>query len=210
MKRTTRLAVIGLLTATLLLIPHTSAFAGASVDPSTLNPPPQLISPPGTAISCQANGPSISCQGVFTFSSTFDNGAVCSTVNPSYTFDLVETVSLTQNYTWWYNAAGSLVHAQLHVQINDVATNTANGVTARSTGGGSDDLFFGTPGDFTTVTEKVTGITGRVTIQGSGTVVHDVGTFTISPTGMLTFHGEFDVLQEGQDAAVLVCNGLAA
>jgi hypothetical protein len=210
MKRTIRLVFIGLLTSMFVLIPRTLAFAGSSVDPSTLNPPPQAISPPGTAISCQMDGSNIICQGLFTFSSTFDNGAVCSTVNPSYTFDVVETLSQTLNFTWWYNAAGSLVHAQLHVQLNDVATNTANGVTARSTSGGTDDLFFGTPGDFTTITEKVTGIFGRVTVQGSGTVVHDVGTFTISPTGMFTFHGEFDILQEGQNAAVLVCNALAA
>jgi hypothetical protein len=210
MRSVLRLVIVALFAGMLTIIPRTSALAGSYVDPSTLNPPPQLLSPPGTVISCQTDGSNIICRGAYAFSGTFDHGAECSQVNPSYTFDVAETYSITLNFTWLYNTAGNITNSQLRVQYSDVVTNTVNGVTARGIGGGTDDLFFGTPGDPTTITEKVTGVFGRYSIQGSGNVIHDVGTFTVSPTGMITFHGQFDSVQLGQDPFTALCNGLAA
>lgn len=212
MSRILRVAVAVLVAAMLLLIPNRPVLAGSSVDPSTLNPPPQSISgPPGTVISCQANGRNIICQGLNTTQSWHgDIGTLCTRVDPSYTFDVAENYRQTWNFTWWYNAARDITRAQLHVQSTDVLTNTATGVTARNTGGVSDDLFFGTPGDWSSVTETLTGVSGRFSGRGSGNVIHDVGKALFLPDGSAIFHGQFDSAEDGQPYLPAICTALAA
>lgn len=212
MKLIARLAVVTLLPAVLFLTANRPVFAGSSVDPNTLNPPPATMNvPPGTVFSCTANGPNIICQGTFAVSgNNVDRGAYCAGVDPSYTFDMHESYKVTYNYTQWYNAHGDITRGHVHVTVNADWINAENGIRAQVTSGYVDALLFATPADWNTVTEPLTGDLTKVSVHGGGTVFQDAGRLVfLYADGSLGFHGHFDSLELGLDSGTALCQGLA-
>ena len=62
----------------------------------------------------------------------------------------------------------------------------------------TDTQTFATPGDFSTVTSTLTGQLMKVTLPGSGLIVHDVGRVVFAPDGSITFEGGPHQLTDNQ------------
>ena len=205
-----RLTVVVLLATMLTLVPRASTFAGSTVDPSTLNPPPTDFLPPGTQVTCELDAGNIICRATFASSFSGNIGPVCAGTNPSFTFDVMLDARSTDDVTFRYNTSGSLVEATDHSVFAVRNTNAATGVFAINSGGLTLTVTLTTPGDISTATFRFAGLFGKWVVQGSGQVAHDVGLAIFPPVGPAIFHGPHDFLQLGQDVFGNMCNAIAA
>jgi len=157
------------------------AFAFVAVHPAaaqTLNPPP----PPGAT--CQTTGQGTICQGSVTSSDVNSpSGISCGS------FQVLETETTTTRFTIFYNQAGKVTQAVFHVRLVGTFSNSVTGKSVPQQEYATVTFTFATPGDFSTITATYTGQVYKVTLPGSGLILHDVGRVVFAPDGTITFEG---------------------
>ena len=156
------------------------AFAFVAVHPVAaqgLNPPP----PPGAT--CQTTGQGTICQGSFTGSESFDTGVSCGS------FQILQSDTFTVRFTIFYNQAGNVTQAVFLIRAEGTLSNSVTGKSVPFEGDFTRTDTFATPGDFSTVTATFTGQVYKVTLPGSGLILHDVGRAVFAPDGTITFEG---------------------
>jgi hypothetical protein len=157
------------------------AFAFVAVHPAAaqeLNPPP----PPGA--NCQTTGQGTICQGSVTDSDmNADIGISCGS------FQVLESATSTTRFTFFYNQAGNVTQIILHVRLVGTLSNSVTGTSVPEEEDATITATFATPGDFSTMTLTYTGQVFKVTLPGSGLILHDVGKVVFAPDGSISFEG---------------------
>ena len=157
------------------------AFAFVAVHPAaaqTLNPPP----PPGAT--CQTTGQGTICQGSDTFTDVnLDIGVSCGS------FHILQSDTVAERFTIFYDQAGNVTQAVFHDRAQGTFANSVTGTSVPFEGTVTQTDTFATPGDFSTVTLTYTGDVFKVTLPGSGLILHDVGRAVFAPDGTITFEG---------------------
>jgi hypothetical protein len=166
------------------------AMAFVAVHPTAaqgLNPPP----PEGAT--CQTTGQSTICQGSDTFSDVnIDTGLSCGS------FEILQSDTVTERFTIFYDQAGNVTQAVFHDRPQGTFSNSVTGTSVPFEGTENQTLTFATPGDFSTVTATFTGDIFKVTLPGSGLILHDVGRAVFAPDGTLTFEAGPHQLLNGE------------
>lgn len=147
---------------------------------------PALAAPP-EGFSCQTTGNGSMCKGAFETTSTSIDG-----LSQACGFDIQATANESVHFTTYFNQAGQFLRAEIHQQVRGTFTNLVTGTSLAYTSNYADVLTAGTPGDFSTVTDKEPGQVLKVTIPGIGTVLHDVGDIVFLPDGSVMVHGPHD------------------
>jgi hypothetical protein len=157
------------------------AFAFVAVHPAAaqeLNPPP----PPGAT--CQTTGQGTICQGSDTGSDVnIDIGVSCGS------FHVLLNNTFTERFTIFYNQAGNVTQAVFHARVVGTLSNSMTGTSVPVEAAFTETDTFSTPGDFSTVTITDTGQVFKVTLPGSGLILHDVGRVVFAPDGTIIFEG---------------------
>jgi hypothetical protein len=203
--RAAAVVAIGLLA----VVPCAPTFAAHAVDPSTLDPSPFDISPPGALIQCQATGQGTTCNGTAPVNYSFPDGLFCNGV------ELVETATGSGTLTMWYDQTGSITGINNHwdkggpgTTLSDPATGQAVPFSAHYTF----SVTFPTPADFGTAIRTTNGQLYNVTLPGGGLILHDVGTRMLGPDGLMFEGGPGDVLaaRSGDGVIPALCTALGA
>ena len=192
------IALVGSLA--LVLVTATSALAdGQPLGPSELA---ELNPPPPDWYTCYATGSGTICHGKMTFENYGGYDGTC-----PQGFDILENSYKEETATRYYNRDGYLVKRVLHdvYSVGDPRnilynSQTGKSVPYRTVGTETDD--FAVPGDFDSITARITGNLYTVTLPGGRLLVHDVGVFTFAPDGSILedrgpkmlFYGETEQL----------------
>ena len=166
-----------------------AAMAFVAVHPAAaqgLNPPP----PQGA--NCNTTGQGTICQGSAPFSENFDTGLSCGS------FDILQSDSVTDRFTIFYDQAGNVTQAIFHDRAEGTFSNSVTGTSVTFEGTVTQTDTFATPGDFSTMTATFTGDIFKVTLPGSGLILHDVGRAVFAPDGTITFEAGPHQLLHGQ------------
>ena len=143
-----------------------------------LTPPP----PPGAT--CQTTGQGTICQGSVTGTDVnLDTGVSCGS------FQVLLNGTFTVRFTLFYNQAGNGTQGVFHVREVGTLSNSVTGQSVPFEESVTETLTFATPGDLSTVTVTDTGQVIKVTLPGSGLILHDVGRVVFAPDGTITFEG---------------------
>ena len=166
-------ALIGLLSLT---APSTAAGAdNGPVDPSTLNPPvPAFFN-----ASCVRVGNHISCSLAFDDPEVFvdePSGIVCD--NTELLFSQTRSVVGKR----LYDADGNLLQRHFRESLDGTFTNPDTGLVALWTQHDTVIHDLAVPGDDTSGTEHISGLSTRAWLPGGGTIITDAGT-TVFPEG---------------------------
>lgn len=166
------------------------AFAFVAVHPAAaqgLNPlPPQ-------GATCHTTGPGTICQGSDTFSDVnLDTGLSCSS------FQILQSDTVTERFTIFYDQVGNVTQAVFHDRAQGTFSNSVTGTSVPFEGTANRTDTFATPGDFSTVTATFTGDIFKVTLPGSGLILHDVGRAVFAPDGTITFEAGPHQLLHGE------------
>ena len=166
------------------------AFAFVAVRPAAaqgLNPPP----PDGAT--CHTTGQGTICQGNDTFSDVnLDTGVSCGS------FEILRSPTITQRFTIFYDQAGNVTQAVFHARVEEPFSNSVTGTSVPGEGSLTETDTFATPGDFSTVTTTYTGDVFKVTLPGSGLILHDSGRAVFAPDGTITFEAGPHQLLHGE------------
>lgn len=152
------------------LVPQTAAFAGQSVDPTTLNPPP----PPQFNPTCQAVGSGTICHLAFTDPPTVAEGTgiICGSGNNS--FEVLDTSTRSVVGRRYYDRNGNLTQRHFREAIVGTLTNSLTNASVSYDQGDTIIHNLAIPGDTNTGTETITGSL-RIHLLNGGIVLVDVG-----------------------------------
>jgi hypothetical protein len=164
-------------TALFALAPQASAFAGQSVDPSTLNPPP----PPEFNPTCAATGFGTLCHLSFSDPPLVaaPSGIVCS--GPS-TFEVLISLTRSVEGRRYYDRNANLTQRHFRESLAGTFINPLTGATVNFI---QDDTVIQTlavPGDIDTGNTTVSG-RQRLWVNKGGTVLIDAGRVIFAPDG---------------------------
>jgi hypothetical protein len=180
-KRSFTMKLIRIACCLLVLLLSLVISAFVAVHPAAaqgLNPP----RPSGAT--CPTTGQGTICQGSFTNADeNTDIGLSCSS------FQILETATFDFRFTIFFNQEGNVTKAVFHLSVVGTLSNSLTGRSVDETEVGTTTDTFATPGDFSTVTSTQTGQVFKVTLPGSGLIVHDVGKVTFAPDGTIAFEG---------------------
>jgi len=173
----TSLAAFTVVFAVVLAVVVQPVFAGQSVDPSTLNPPP----PPEFNPVCKAVGSGTICTVQFSdppFAG--GSGVICGTgVNAYEVFQFQNRSVVGHRY---YDQNGNLTRRHFHEVDTGTLSNPINHVAVSFSGRGTTLHDLSVPGDVTSGTQVLTG-NFRVYRPHGGTVILEAGRTVNSGTG---------------------------
>lgn len=151
----------------LALVPHSSAFAGQYIDPSTLNP---AAPPPYT---CMATGGGAICRKTVTFvDKPAPSGLLCgSSQNP---IELISADTGSQEATRYYDANLNMVRRVFHSEWVGTVTNPITGAYLGTRQRLNEVQSLTVPGDLSSIVFTYTG-SNRFYLPNGGTVLLDVG-----------------------------------
>jgi hypothetical protein len=185
----------------------TSASARTTVDPSTLNPAP----PPEFNPVCYRDGSHISCDVAFSDPDVVNepSGIICNGT------ELLDSYSRSVVGKRTYDAAGDLLRRHFRESVQGTYTNPDTGKVALWAARDTHLHNLAVPGDLSSGTEQISGLTTRIWLPGGGTVLTDAG-FTLldAATGnpiIESAHHPFDAYFLFGDTAALapLCAALA-
>ena len=162
------------------LMPQAVVFAGQSVDPITLNPPP----PPEFNPTCEAVGNGTICHLAFTDPPTIavGTGIICGNGNNS--FEVLDTSTRSVDGRRYYDRNGNLVQRHFREVIVGTLTNSLTNTSDSYDQGDTVVHNLGIPGDSNTGTESITGSL-RIHLSSGGIVLVDVGRSVTAADGTL-------------------------
>jgi hypothetical protein len=166
----TRLCLVLALFGVFALVPR-----GSGASALTLTPPPP------TGATCHTTGSDIFCHGDDTFTATNLDQFSCGT------FEVLATFTQSETYELHYNFAGLALEETFHENAPATFINSVTGQTITGSGYFTLDFVFATPGDFSTLTQTLTGAGNISTGPHFGLVTHDVGRVVIGPNGDILF-----------------------
>lgn len=175
------IAVVGSLV--LVLVTATSAMAdGQPLGPSELA---ELNPPPPDWYTCYATGSGTICHGKVTFEHFGGFDGTC-----PQGFDILENGYKEETATRYYDRNGDLIKRVLHdvYPVDDprnILYNSQTGKSAHYSTDATETHTFAVPGDFNSITARITGNLYTVTLPDGGLLVHDVGVFTFAPDGSI-------------------------
>lgn len=205
-RRITNLMLVCII-ALLAAVSARSVYAGTSVDPSTLNPPPPVIFNPV----CYAAGPGVICTVAFTETLGPDGtGLFCG--SGANSFEVVTSAGRTVNGRRFYDANKNLTERQYREVFEGTYNNPLTG--AYLTYNQSDTVIniLTVPGDLDTGTYHISGST-RVFTPAGATVLTDAGTSVLAADGTIlseSAHHPFDAYYAYGDPNALqpICDAL--
>lgn len=166
------------------------AFAFVAVRPAVaqeLNPPPPL---PGAI--CSTRGQDIICQGSFTGPDVNIISGSCDS------FQVLQNDTGIVRFTLFYTQEGNATKWILHERFVGTLSNSVTGTSVPFEAAQTVTATFAPPGDVP-VTITITGLTSKVTLPGSGLILHDVGKIVFTPDGtILSVHGPRFILDQIQ------------
>jgi hypothetical protein len=154
------------------------AFAFVAVRPAAAQ---GLIPPPPQRFTCQTTGQGTICQGRFTGSNVDQLFVSCGS------FDVIQNNPFTVEFTIFFDQAGNETQGIFHVIGAGTLSNSVTGKSVPFESHYTVILTYGTPGDDSTVTTTQPGEVYKVTLPGSGLILHDVGRVIFAPDGTITF-----------------------
>jgi len=178
-----RLSLIGL-AALLALVPQAAIFAGAPVDPSTLNPPP----PPQFNPICNATGFGTLCDVAFSDGYVDqDSGVVCPGPTP---FEVLDTQSRSVNGRRYYDQNNNLDERHYQEVLSGTFKNSLTGKTINYAGQDTVVQRLSTPGDINSGTYTISGLQ-RFYLPNGGTALINAGRVINDGSGnLLEQHGQ--------------------
>ena len=183
----------------------TAFSSGASVDPSTLNPPPAPTSNPV----CKKVGGGTIC--TVNFSETFSGGSgvVCGSGGSAY--EVFQFQNRTVQGRRYYDENGNLTRRHFQEVLNGTFTNPLNHQAVSFSGSDTHLHNLTIAGDITSGTENVTG-SFRIYLPHGGTVLLEAGRTIETPDALLSEKGPHpltDYFVFGDTAAVQpLCDAL--
>jgi hypothetical protein len=162
------------------LVPQTLVFAGKSVDPATLNPPP----PPGFNPSCEAIGSGTICHLAFSDPPIIaePTGIICGSGASSFEVLLSQTRSVEGRR--YYDRDGNLTQRHFREVFAGTFMNPLTNATVSFDQSDTVIHNLAVPGDGNTGTLTVTGSL-RLHRQDGGVVLIDAGRSVLSPDGSI-------------------------
>jgi len=204
--RITRLMLVCFI-ALLSAVSARSAYAGASVDPSTLNPPPPAIFNPV----CSAAGPGTICTVNFTETLGPDGtGLFCG--SGANSFEVVTSGVRTVDGRRFYDGNKNLTERQYREVFVGTFNNPLTGAYVMYNQSDTVINVLTVPGDLDTGTYHISGST-RVFKPGGETVLTDAGTSVLAADGTIlseSTHHPFDAYYAYGDPTALqaICDAL--
>ena len=178
--RLARLLLVSIIALFAVIMPQT-AFAGQTVDPSTLNPPP----PPEFNPECKAVGDGTICSLAFTELEGPDPiGLICG--SGSNSFEIVGADTRTVQGRRYYDRNGDLTQRHFREVMVGTLTNPLTGASIAFIQADTIVHNLAVPGDFDTGTVSITG-EWRASTPHGGTVLIDVGRWVGAQSDGTTF-----------------------
>ena len=201
------LSVVLILVALLALAPQATAFAGQSVDPATLNPPP----PPQFNPTCRTIGAGTICDLEFTDPPIAEGtGIFCGSGANSFEVFLNATRSVEGKR--YYDRDGNLTQRHFREVIVGTYTNPLTGATVSSIQRDTIIHTLAVPGDNSTGTQTITGSL-QLHLRNGGSVLVDAGRTVLAADGTLLSESglhPFSAYYESGDASAVqpLCDAL--
>lgn len=166
-----------------------------------------LTPPPPSWYFCTSTGSGTVCHGTFAFEHYGESDGTC-----PQGFDLLENGYKEELGKRVYDRDGKLVERVLHDRYvrgdpRNVIYNSVTGKSVAYWGDITETDTFAVPGDFDSMSARLTGNLYTVTASGSGVLVHDVGVLAFDPDGNVTEDRGPKMLFDGQNDAL--CAALA-
>lgn len=190
-----------------VLIPHTSAFAGQYIDPSTLNPP---APPPYT---CVASGGGAICRREIPPApyGPSDNQIFCG--SGANAFDTYDSGVESETAVRYYDSNLNLVRRVIHFDDDGQWSNAVTGMSVPYEQHNITTDVLAVPGDLNSITETITG-NNTFTLPHMGQLALDNGRVTTAPDGTIEFasakHDILDYVLGDTGALQQLCTALGA
>jgi hypothetical protein len=171
---TRTLLALALATAGLAAAAGSAAAADAGLNP-----------PPPSWYTCKDTGSGTVCHGTQSFEHSAEFDGSC-----PQGFDILENARKDETGTRYYDRDRNLIRRVLHdtYPAGDSLNVLYNSVTGKSVAyraSFTETDTFAVPGDFDSITARITGNGYTVTLPGGGLLIHDVGVFTFAPDGSI-------------------------